>query len=117
MTARPWPEGTRPGASTLLAWLRDPESSRNGEALLILDSLLEASDRAERCLIADHDGDQHRANATIGHLAGQVHRYRLAWISARRRAADPFHAIGILNRARASASLMRPTPEEDPDDR
>lgn len=105
MTARPWPEGTRPTAIQLLGWLRDQHTDTD-EALIAVAGLLEATETAHRCLVMDHAG----AARNVHHHATRVieltieaerlrtlgHRYRHAWMSARRRAADPDHAADVL---------------------
>lgn len=105
MTARPWPEGTSATALALLEWLRTTDTD---EAVLALDGLLESAQRAERCVIAAHDDELTYLNRALTRAILETDRYRRAWHSARRRAADPNHAADVLE------ALALTAIEEDP---
>lgn len=84
-TPRPWPEGIRPTPLQLLAYLRDPEHSDvDDDALRILAALLDANETADRCIVADHDSEIDRCWKARTDAVLDAHRYRLAWLSARR---------------------------------
>lgn len=86
-TPRTWPEATRPTADQLLAWLRVPD---NDDAITTLAGLLEAAEDAHRCRVSGHDSllrELDQRTAALRDAYHQGNRYRLAWLSARERAA------------------------------
>lgn len=88
-TPRPWPEGAAPTAAQLLDYLRAITTEEElDRARVNLDSLLNAAERAEACILLDHDTEVRLANRRLTAAILEANRYRLAWLSARHRAAN-----------------------------
>lgn len=102
--ARTWPEMTAPTAAQLWLWLDSFTDDHDRDAgLQVLGDMLTAAHRGSQCFVMNHDAypmqvetmharivDLLREVEHLEHLrfveAAPEGRYRLAWLSARRRA-------------------------------
>lgn len=85
LAPRTWPEMVKPTPEQWRDWFLANDAEQQTE---IAERVLRDHDEATRCFLADHDhllDEIQNQQQAMARFLGERNRYRLAWISCRRR--------------------------------